>query len=489
VATWGIGINRKSFAIDGATNQLKVPAGQPGLMTYDAAGNLINDTYAATYNAGYTGQGERTYDAENRLLSAVGSNGLTNTYSYDADGRRTRRKLDNSQFTEWWQVYGVGGELVAEYTYGEALKKEYGYRNGQLLVIVDAVNTCQWLVMDGLGTPRMLVDQTGSLGGMKRRDYLPFGEEVLAGMGHRQTSDGYGTFQAQPPRQAFTGKERDGETGLDYFEARYYSSAMGRFTSPDEFTGGPTELFAEVAAHNPTFYADIFDPQSLNKYTYCLNNSFRYLDFDGHQTAQSDRLSNAIDFGTGYVRGIVSSMSYGWVGGPRSDDSLASRAGQSSGTATVLVVGGYSTYAGGGMSLSGGGAVVGVPVMGVGLLGAGGAAKNVLALGATPMQMASKTGKNGDGDKEQKEPVFGEKGTQTTSTTVGKGKGWRIDVENPNPGQRPGQVHYQSGNTKYLYSPTTKSFIGASKSENKRLLSNPEIQKAIEKGLQVLGEG
>ncbi|HEV8370417.1 MAG TPA: RHS repeat-associated core domain-containing protein [Pyrinomonadaceae bacterium] len=36
-----------------------------------------------------------------------------------------------------------------------------------------------------------------------------------------------------------TSKERDNETGLDYFLARYYSSAMGRFTSPDEFTGGP----------------------------------------------------------------------------------------------------------------------------------------------------------------------------------------------------------------------------------------------------------
>lgn len=36
----------------------------------------------------------------------------------------------------------------------------------------------------------------------------------------------------------FTGKERDAETGLDYFLARYYSSAQGRFTSPDEWAGG-----------------------------------------------------------------------------------------------------------------------------------------------------------------------------------------------------------------------------------------------------------
>jgi RHS repeat-associated protein len=286
IATWGIGINRKAFRMEGTiapepmTNRLKPPAGQFGLMEYDAAGNLTNDTY--------TGGGTRTYDAENRMLSAMDSNGVTSSsYVYDADGRRTRRKL---QGLEWWQVYGVGGELVAEYSLSGSnaqLRKEYGYRNGQLLVVAESNGSCQWLVTDALGTPRMLVDQTGSLSGMKRRDYLPFGEEVPVGMGHRQASDGYG-FSSSGPRQAYTGKERDGETELDYFEARYYSSVLGRFTSPDEFTGGPTELFAEVAAHNPTFYAELAEPQSLNKYAYCLNSPFKFVDPDGHQTTLAD---------------------------------------------------------------------------------------------------------------------------------------------------------------------------------------------------------
>jgi len=64
----------------------------------------------------------------------------------------------------------------------------------------------------------------------------------------------------------FTLKERDIEMGLDYFEARY-SSPQGRFTSPDEFTGGPEELnnFAEDASENPTFYAGLENPQSLTR--------------------------------------------------------------------------------------------------------------------------------------------------------------------------------------------------------------------------------
>jgi RHS repeat-associated protein len=85
-------------------------------------------------------------------------------------------------------------------------------------------------------------------------------------------------------RQKLTHKERDNETGLDYFLARYYSSTQGRFTSPDEFTGGPDELFdfADDASDNPTFYADLENPQSLNKYQYTYNNPLNLTDDDGH---------------------------------------------------------------------------------------------------------------------------------------------------------------------------------------------------------------
>jgi RHS repeat-associated protein len=72
-----------------------------------------------------------------------------------------------------------------------------------------------------------------------------------------------------PPHS--TGKERDTESGNDYFEARYYSSAMGRFMSPD---WGPFPM--------PVPFALRENPQSLNLYNYVLNNPLKSVDPHGH---------------------------------------------------------------------------------------------------------------------------------------------------------------------------------------------------------------
>jgi RHS repeat-associated protein len=120
----------------------------------------------------------------------------------------------------------------------------------------------RWLVADHLGTPRMIIDQTGDLANMTRHDYLPFGEELFAPTGGRTTAAGYA---GDGVRQQFTSKERDVAIGLDYFKARYYSSVEGRFTSIDplDASGFPV------------------NPQSWNRYSYVLNDPIRLTDPDG----------------------------------------------------------------------------------------------------------------------------------------------------------------------------------------------------------------
>lgn len=86
--------------------------------------------------------------------------------------------------------------------------------------------------------------------------------------------------------------------------------------------------------------------------------------------------------------------------------------------------------------------------------------------------------------------MLGQNGVQTASKTIWKGTGKeRIDVENPNPGQRPGQLHYQDNKgNKYIYDPQTNSFPDAPKSVN-NLLKDPSFKKSIDKGMtQYLGE-
>src|SRR5207248_9987726 len=104
---------------------------------------------------------------------------------------------------------------------------------------------------------------TGSI--EEESDYYPVGRERVI------TDLGIGN------NYKFTGKERDNETGLDEFGARYYSSFFGRFTIPD---------WAAKPAAVP--YAKFGDPQSLNLYGYVENAPVNEADLDGHAGGKQD---------------------------------------------------------------------------------------------------------------------------------------------------------------------------------------------------------
>ena len=259
---------------------------------------FANQVYAAATAAQMTGERGRFDLAEAKGLNevkeaakALGRDLLGANTGYRSDLSTTeyvrrlyetflRRAPDSSAANWQTQADENGRSYVLEQFMGMSA---YSERSGALY------REILWLIDDQLGTPRLTAERTGKPEGVKRADYLPFGEEIGAGVGGRSVAQGYD--QAMP-RQTFSKKERDEETGLDYFLARYYSSAQGRFTSPDEFNGGPEELFEDVDPHDPLLYADNAEPQSLNKYQYCLGNPLRYIDPDGHQTSTADNLKN-----------------------------------------------------------------------------------------------------------------------------------------------------------------------------------------------------
>lgn len=186
------------------------------------------------------------YDAESRLSSA---NGVS--YSYDGDGRRVKK----SSGTLYW--YGTNSDPIAETDASGNTQNEYIYFGGKRVARQDSSNNTFYYFSDELGTARGII-QSGSTSPCYDADFYPFGGERTV----VDTCDSH---------YKFTGKERDPESGLDNFGARYDSSQFGRFMTPD---------WSEKPMGVP--YAQVGDPQSLNLYSYVQNNPLSRADPDGH---------------------------------------------------------------------------------------------------------------------------------------------------------------------------------------------------------------
>jgi RHS repeat-associated protein len=244
-------------AFDQFTNRLSVTK-YPQVL-YDFAGNLKRDQAGSTF----------TYDGESRQVSAsVG--GASASYSYDGDGRRVK-KVVGTVTTVF--VYNASGQMVAEYVSDPVPPPAGG-------------GGTSYLTSDHLGSTRVVTKADGSV--KARYDYLPFGEELPASIGGRSSVVGYGG--ADSMRQKFTAKERDSESGLDYFLARYYSSAQGRFTSVD-----------------PAIRSAVLEmPQSWNRYIYVINNPLILTDPNGKVWVQDKKgiisWRNGDDIPDGYTR-------------------------------------------------------------------------------------------------------------------------------------------------------------------------------------------
>src|SRR5262245_28741950 len=142
-------------------------------------------------------------------------------------------------------VYDVAGKLIAEYG-GVTSSSNAG---------------TSYLTTDHLGSTRVVTNSSGAV--IARHDYLPFGTEIQAGTGGRTPGQGYSVLD--DTRQKFTSKERDDESTLDYFLARYYSPAQGTFMTVD-----PSRMSSRAG-----------DPRSWNRYCITLDNPGAYVDTNG----------------------------------------------------------------------------------------------------------------------------------------------------------------------------------------------------------------
>ena len=204
---------------------------------YDNAGNLTATSLGDTLK----------YDAENRLKSYTYRNATTN-YKYGPEGRRVQKATPT--VTETY-VYDAFGKLAAEYSTVAPTSGGTFYRT-----------------TDHLGSTRLVTKQDKS--DADCYDYAPFGEEIPNTLGSRNSN---ACFAASfDGRQKFTGKERDDESDLDYFLARYYSGPMGRFLNPDA-------PFADQYPGNP---------QSWNLYGYTRNNPLSLVDPSGRCVMPAD---------------------------------------------------------------------------------------------------------------------------------------------------------------------------------------------------------
>jgi RHS repeat-associated protein len=197
---------------------------------YDNAGNTTLDAKNQTF----------VYDAENKQVQVSNATAILGQYFYDGGGKRVKKVVPTTGETTNF-VYDAGGKMVAEYS----------------TISASATNAkVSYLTNDHLGSPRITTDGNGQV--ISRRDFQPFGEEI------QRVNNGTDSI-----RKKFATYERDGETGLDYAQARYYSYQNGRFITVDPLMAS----------------AVITVTQSWNRYSYAANNPMRYNDPSGELPA------------------------------------------------------------------------------------------------------------------------------------------------------------------------------------------------------------
>jgi RHS repeat-associated protein len=240
---------KTAMLVSDLNNRIQAPANcnPVAQFCFDPAGDLLMDNHNHVY----------AYDGEARIKTVDGS---TATYTYNALGNRVRKDAGSTS-TEY---FFFGGHVIAELNPATTAWTDYVVYGKRIAKDTSNNGTgAQYYHGDHLGSARIMTDATGT----KIQDctFNPFGEQVIC-----STDNASNHYR-------FTGQEHDNESGLDDFGARYFSSSMGRWATPD-WSARPVTV--------P--YANFGDPQSLNLYLYVRNDPISNADADGHIDDNAD---------------------------------------------------------------------------------------------------------------------------------------------------------------------------------------------------------
>jgi RHS repeat-associated protein len=221
---------------------------------YDASGNQLQDA-----NNSYL------YDANNliRQASRNSDSAVLGTYRYDAMGRRVKKSrsyLENSQTrtVTYAYVYGAGGEILEEYKKDSTTGTVFEDSRTR-----NVYNGSKLIARTNVGTRNGAQFSTTSWPIRNHRNEEVYTISTVSGGGVQVSENQYSGAYGSGGSDQFPGQKADDETGLKDFGARYYASSLLRWTSADPVT------------------SNIYDPQSLNKYTYVRNDPINLIDPDG----------------------------------------------------------------------------------------------------------------------------------------------------------------------------------------------------------------
>ena len=178
--------------------------------------------------------------------SAPATGRIIAKYTYDYNGNRILKELFDAQGKSK-SIYYPDENLVREVDEKtKSINDIVYYYDDSDLVAKKENNKFSYYHSDHLGSTSVVTDEQGKI--IENNHYLPFGEIL------EESNDRY----------LYTGQELDPESQLYYYGARYYSPYLTKFTQPD------------------TIIQDVYNPQNLNRYSYVLNNPYKYNDPSGN---------------------------------------------------------------------------------------------------------------------------------------------------------------------------------------------------------------